>query len=365
MYVQPDGLAMGSPLAGILAEVFINALETTFFNSSSELRHKIRYYARYVDDIFIAFDGTDHELEHLFNIFNGLHEKISFTKELQNDKRELNFLDLTISIEDNSFHFNIFRKETYSDNVIPSDSTHPKAHKLAFFHSAIHRMVTTPLSPADQKKELNVIKAIAVNNGYNQNMIDHLLNKKISQKCSTLRNILPTDTTETKKFISIPFLGNLSYRIKRLLNKKYNCNVSFSTDNSLKRNLVQSVEIASDWFSNSGVYKLTCNNCPSYYIGQTGRAVKTRYKEHLLGKKGTNIRNSTFAEHLLITGHTPKQLEDTVILHRQVKGRRLDLWEELFIFKHLELKDGNILNDQLNLACKQFFEGFKPVLFNI
>ena len=33
--------------------------------------------------------------------------------------------------------------------------------------------------------------------------------------------------------------------------------------------------------TSTGVYKLKCNDCPNYYIGQTGRSFKTQYTEHI------------------------------------------------------------------------------------
>lgn len=113
---------------------------------------------------------------------------------------------------------------------------------------------------------------------------------------------------------------------------------------------------------NSGVYKIVCDTCPSYYIGQTGRSFSTRYKEHLLGKKGTNIYNSSFADHLLITGHKPKELHDISILHTEKKGHKLDVLEEMEIFKHFSLDDNFILNEQVQLRNKNFFNAFEPLL---
>jgi hypothetical protein len=44
-------------------------------------------------------------------------------------------------------------------------------------------------------------------------------------------------------------------------------------------------------YANSDIYQLKCLNCPLTYIGQTGRAFHTRYKEHKLAIK--NKLNST------------------------------------------------------------------------
>ena len=66
----------------------------------------------------------------------------------------------------NKLSFKIFHKPTHTDVTIHSTSNHPYAQKLATFRSYIHRLVTVPLSPENYNIELNIIKQIAVNNGY-------------------------------------------------------------------------------------------------------------------------------------------------------------------------------------------------------
>lgn len=220
------------------------------------------------------------------------------------------------------------------------------------------------MSPAKLEKEINTIKSTAINNGYGSDVMQHIVDQMTSQQFSTLLSSKSyLDNTDSQRFISILFLGNVSCRLQCLLTKKYDYKVTFSTNNNLKKNFVHTLETLVDPFSKSGIYKITCNNCPSLYIGQTGRAIKVWYKEHLLRKTGCNVHNSTFAEHLLVVNHVPKLLEDTVILHREPKGRKLDLWEEYEILKHVNINDGNMLNDQLQLASRQYLEGFKPILF--
>ena len=49
----------------------------------------------------------------------------------------------------------------------------------------------------------------------------------------------------------------------------------------------------------SGVYQLNCDNCPAVYIGETGRSIETRFKEHLRDKTKSN-----FGRHLAYNNHT-------------------------------------------------------------
>lgn len=116
---------------------------------------------------------------------------------------------------------------------------------------------------------------------------------------------------------------------------------------NLNKNLIHNLKPITDPLQNSGVYKLSCATCRAYYIGQTGRAFSVRCKEHFLRKNGSCPPNSSFADHLLISGHSPESIEKLEVLHVEKEGRKLDVWEELEIFKHSSLNDVLLLNEQL------------------
>jgi hypothetical protein len=93
----------------------------------------------------------------------------------------------------------------------------------------------------------------------------------------------------------------------------------------------------------SGVYEIKCNSCPLKYIGQTGRNFKTRFKEHIHAIR-TNKTTSEYAQHILETGHSYDNIENTLnILHHENKGPLMNTWEQLHI--HRLTKDNIQLND--------------------
>jgi len=55
--------------------------------------------------------------------------RLKFTLEQEKENR-INFLDITI-IKDEKMSFNIYRKPTTTDTIIPIDSCHPISYKLA------------------------------------------------------------------------------------------------------------------------------------------------------------------------------------------------------------------------------------------
>ena len=62
-YNQIDGAAVGSPLASVLANIFIGFHESKWLNEYNLSKRK--FYLRYVDDILATFDNEQDSLNFL------------------------------------------------------------------------------------------------------------------------------------------------------------------------------------------------------------------------------------------------------------------------------------------------------------
>ena len=94
-YEQTNGLAMGSPLSPLLADLFMSNIVKLIMDSELSKKHILFWY-RYVDDIFACFKGTDRQID-IFNKFlNNIHPNIVFTNEIEIES-SINFLDLKIT----------------------------------------------------------------------------------------------------------------------------------------------------------------------------------------------------------------------------------------------------------------------------
>ena len=136
IFEQPSGLAMGSPLSPFLAEVFMNNLEDNHISKLKLFSDHVVHWYRFVDDVFAVFRGNESDVISFIDDVNKLHPNIDFTYELEQNN-SLPFLDIKVS-RDRDRHrlsFNIYRKDTTTDHVIPYDSYHPLSHKLSAFHS--------------------------------------------------------------------------------------------------------------------------------------------------------------------------------------------------------------------------------------
>lgn len=273
---------------------------------------KILFYCRYVDDILIIINAATAEVPSLSNEFCSLHPKMIFTHQIMSADCSINYLDLTLTLSNNHITFAIYRKPTTSDAVIHSTSCHPYSHKVSFFSSMIDRVCDLPLNSETVEQELANLRHIAGTNGYQASLVDRLYSRKISKNNTSL---LPSTITTESIYVSLPFIGNLSYRLAALL-KTTHIKVAFTINDKIQYRFHHSERLVKDSFSQSGVYKIQCLQCPLSYIGQTGRAFKTRFQEHLLTKKGAAKNNSAFSEHLKRSKHIqppprPRQIESS------------------------------------------------------
>jgi len=87
-------------------------------------------------------------------------------------------LDLNISHITNKFEFNIFRKPTCTDTIIPETSNQSRSIKMSAIHSMLHRLISIPLNSSNYNKEIDTIKQIVRNNGYDTSIVDKLIFRK-------------------------------------------------------------------------------------------------------------------------------------------------------------------------------------------
>jgi retron-type reverse transcriptase len=90
-YEQTDGVAMGSPLSPVTANFFMKYFEKKAIEQAT---HKPACWFRYVDDAFVIWPHGQEKLTEFLNHLSGLHNKIQFTMEKEED--HIPFLDTDI-----------------------------------------------------------------------------------------------------------------------------------------------------------------------------------------------------------------------------------------------------------------------------
>ena len=98
---------MGSPLAPVLADVYLNKFEEKYIN---EKFHDIIFYYRYVDDIFILIKDSMN-VNFFVSKINNFDSNLKFTFEIENNNK-INFLDILIFRIDDKYFTRWYRKNS-------------------------------------------------------------------------------------------------------------------------------------------------------------------------------------------------------------------------------------------------------------
>ena len=109
IYVQIDGVALGSPLGTVLANISMVELESVLF---PKLNDHVKNWRRFVDDTFVYVKRGS--IEYALSVLNLFHDNIKFTYEQENNNR-LPFLDVLFIRDDEKISTTVFRKDTYND----------------------------------------------------------------------------------------------------------------------------------------------------------------------------------------------------------------------------------------------------------
>ena len=128
---------MGSPLAPVLANLFMGHHEKCWLNSFPN-SNVLLFYRRYVDDIFCIFD-SEQEAVLFFDFINTRHPNISFTMEKENN-HIISFLDVLINNNStDSPVTSIYHKKTYTGLLLNFFSFTSFSYKLGLVKTLVDR----------------------------------------------------------------------------------------------------------------------------------------------------------------------------------------------------------------------------------
>ena len=336
-YRQIDGVAMGSPLGPLLADVFMASIEERL----EQKINKLPLYRRYVDDILLICDDQT-EADSLLAEFNSLHSNLRLTSEQESDN-SISFLDILITRKEDGFiKRSVYRKSTWTGQYLNFYSFCPIRYKRGLVRTLFIRAKKICTSDC-LDVELDKITNILLENGYPIKFIKKYLNDPKPKA-----NIY----TASKKpvYIKLPFKGDsFSFQI----NKKLRCTIE-KVYNTAKLVLIEPTtplrikrhsDSKDDYVTSHCVYDFKCS-CGCNYIGRTDRSLRTRAAEHIpkwlveaMNTSGfpENSKDrrpaSSIAKHLIESGHRVEPDKAFSLLYKNSKGRLLRFIEALAIKK--------------------------------
>ena len=137
-FQQVHGVAMGSPVGPLLANIFVSRFD-------AELGSFSKFYFRYVDDVIrtLRVGGR----QYLLDFVNSMHPNLKFTIEEPDETNWLAFLDMKVRrLADGTLSSEWYRKNTDTGILLNFHALAPKIYKQALVSGFIHRIFSTTSS---------------------------------------------------------------------------------------------------------------------------------------------------------------------------------------------------------------------------
>ena len=141
LYRQIIGTAMGSKPALDYANIFMSTIDEDVLKIAKKNNITVKFYKRYLDDIYMLFNGTRKRLHEFLQMLNQIHPSIKFTithstpyntqDENDCDKCEcevlisIPFLDTQTTIENNMIIVDLYKKPTNRNMYLLTSSANP------------------------------------------------------------------------------------------------------------------------------------------------------------------------------------------------------------------------------------------------
>ena len=164
----------------------------------------------------------------------------------------------------------MYRKPTHTDQYLAYDSHHPLVHKRGVVKTLVDRNDRVTSEPSDKVKDIEHIKKVLAVSGYPRNVVD---------RSKSTRSMSKKDKQENKGMIVLPYIQGTTEKLKRIFQKR-ELKVAIKPHQTIRNMLVHPKDQIPKEKKTGVVYKIPCKTCNKSYIGETGRTLETRLKEH-------------------------------------------------------------------------------------
>lgn len=279
VYKQLSGTQMGSSLSPKLAcRVIYNLFVTTL----DKIDFQISFFKFFVDDSLVGIPKN--KVNTLLNLLNNYNKNIQFTVEIENNNKEINFLDTTIIRHDNNtLRFKWFRKPTASNRFLNFHSYTPLKYKINTIKTLTYRIKKIS-HHTNLHNDLKNLQSILIKNDYPTKIINPILfstsNNVLMPNPYQHNNPLFNNNKELTPitYNSLYYIQNLTPAIKNIFHTD-NTRIAYKSFIPLN-NIFTKTKTKIDPINKTDViYKIECS-CKKSYIGQTSQQLKSRLAQH-------------------------------------------------------------------------------------
>ena len=274
IHKQLDGVAMGSPVSPVVADIFMDELEKKAFE---ELEALPKIWHRFVDDVITVINSSDEAV--LLDHLNEQHPRITFTMERENDGK-MPVMDVLFKRgEEDKLDRAVYRKPTHMGRCLSFDSHHPASVKRGIVRGFVNRAIKVCSDEESKKVEIEHIMGEMQGNGYPKKFIQKAVRNQQKKALVTPQSSKDSKDDDTNKeewqTARIPFIEGVSYEVRRI-----------ARDAGIKCSFYQPQTLGGLYNvkdrlpSRDVVYSVKCETCQDEYVGETMRALEVRSKEH-------------------------------------------------------------------------------------
>ena len=278
LYEQTDGVAMGSPLGPLMANVFMCHLEEKLTRDGL-IPH---LYRRYVDDTLARMPNTDAATMFLTTL-NGLHPSLSFTMELTVDDR-IPFIGIEIIKNGTKLETQVYRKPTNTGLLLHFHSHTDKRYKESLLKTMLHRAYALSSTTEAFNEECAKLRSIFSRLDYPWSLIDSVISNFVSRTPSP--GIAERNADESNIVrINLPFKDQVSANSVRRQLRDLSNEIGLAlqpvfVSKKLEQDLKPKEAKPSIVNQQCVVYRFVCDLCDADYVGYTARHLFQRVAEH-------------------------------------------------------------------------------------
>ena len=271
----------------------------------------------------------------------------------------INYLNTLIRRESNSITIELYRKPTETGMVIHLTSNHPLGQKISVF-LILHKSACNTTNNWKFKTERAGNSTRCSEKQWLSTQHDTWPENKATKQEKIQKQ--QETLTPQNKWVTFTYFSPLIRRITNLF-RHTRLKIAFCATNTIQQQLTTKQTHDDP----SGIYRMRCKTCNKVYVGQSGRTIGIRFKEHIRYIRSNNS-TSAYATHVLESRHEYGTRENMLHLLKACrKGRHLDCWRALYIqvFCHKkvlideqEVSDTNPLFELSNIPYTPWLESY-------